>query len=337
MVDTQHWQVSERAAALHADALVWDDHAGFESRPDADLAQVARWREAGVDHLSVNVCFDVIPWQRGLATLAAFRRWFALRPDSYRLADTVDDVLDAKRAGKLAITFDIEGMTALNHDPNMVAVYHRLGVRHMLFAYNLNNEAGGGCHDEDVGLSDFGREVVAEMNRVGMVVDCSHSAYRTTMEAMEVSVDPVVFSHSNPAARHPHGRNIRDDQIRACAATGGVVGVNGVGRFLGDPQARTGTLADAIDHVVSLVGTDHVGIGLDFAFDHDDIDDLLAANPRFWPPAEYGTARAGDVDVAELPRLTETLLARGHAEAEVRAILGGNFLRVARAVWKAPA
>ena len=137
-------------------------------------------------------------------------------------------------------------------------LYHRLGVRQALFADNLNNAAGGGCHDEDRGLTDFGRAVVQEMNRAGMLVDCSHSAYRTTMEAMEVSSAPVVFSHSNPKALWDHGRNIRDDQIKACAATGGVVGVN--------------------------------GLGLDYAYGDVDLAEALSARPHYWPPDQRSLA-----------------------------------------------
>ncbi len=150
------------------------------------------------------------------------------------IAGTAEDVRQAKRAGKLAVAFDLEGMNALNEDLGMVGLYYRLGVRQALFAYNLNNAAGGGCHDQDVGLTDFGRAVVQEMNRVGMLVDCSHSAYRTTMEAMEISNAPVVFSHSNPKAVWDHGRNIRDDpssspsrrRPAACRATGRPAGIS---------------------------------------------------------------------------------------------------------------
>jgi len=135
----------------------------------------------------------------------------------------VAEIDAARAAGKAAVSFDIEGMNALNGRADLVQTYYELGVRHMLFAYNRNNLAGAGCHDEDVGLTDFGREVIDEMNRVGMVVDCSHSGYTTTMEAMQRSSAPVIFSHSNALALADHGRNIRDEQMRCCAAGGGVM------------------------------------------------------------------------------------------------------------------
>ena len=134
--------------------------------------------------------------------------------------------------------FDIEGMGALNGAVSMVELYYRLGVRQMLIAYNLNNDAGGGCHDEDKGLTDFGRAVVREMNHVGMVLDCAHSGIKSGLEAMRLSTKPCIFSHANARALHDHERNIIDEQIKAVAATGGVVGVNGLNRFLGDGTAK---------------------------------------------------------------------------------------------------
>ncbi|MDH3449922.1 MAG: dipeptidase, partial [Gammaproteobacteria bacterium] len=217
----------ENLAKLYREALVWDAHAGVFPDPGVNLNLLDEWRQQGVSYLSINVGFDVMDWQETMATLAAYRRWVLDHGQGFVLVDKVDDIDRARAVGKFALSFDIEGMNALNNDVNMVSVYHALGVRQMLFAYNLNNAAAGGCHDEDTGLTDFGRAVLREMNRVGMIVDCSHAAYRTTMDLMNESSEPVVFSHSNPAAVWNHQRNISDEQIRACAATGGVVGLNG--------------------------------------------------------------------------------------------------------------
>src|SRR5262249_49384447 len=163
------------------------------------------------------------------------------------------DIPAARRAGKMAIGFDIEGMNALDGDAFMVSLYYRLGVRQMLFAYNRNNLAGGGCHDDDHGLTGFCRRGNAESNRTGMLVDCSHTGYRTTMEVLESSAQPVIFSHSNPKALRAHGRNIVDEQMRACARTGGVVGVNGIGLFLPDRDASSKAMVDCICYVADLI------------------------------------------------------------------------------------
>ncbi len=329
--------VAAHAAALHADALVWDDHSGFEPNPLADLDQLRRWSASGVDYLSINVGYDVISWQDTIRALADFRVRLERQPDRYLLVDTADDVLRARAEGRMAITFDLEGMDALNDDLSMVAFYHRLGVRQMLFAYNLNNSCGGGCHDVDIGLTRFGRDVIDEMNRVGMVVDGSHSGHRTTMEAMARSSQPVIFSHSNPAALTAHGRNIRDDQIRACAATGGVIGLNGIGLFLGDTGARSESIFQRIDYVVQLVGPDHAGIGLDYPFPVAglDIDGLLRTKPGVWPAAEgYGTGEYRNAEPEQFPELTELMVRAGYPDDAVRGVLGLNFLRVARTAWR---
>ncbi|HSY85330.1 MAG TPA: membrane dipeptidase, partial [Verrucomicrobiae bacterium] len=130
------------------------------------------------------------------------------------------------------------------------------------------------------------------------------------------------------------GRNIVDEQIRACARTGGVIGINGIGLFLADRQASTKSMVDCICYVADMVGTDHVGIGLDYT--PESLDGLLDANPAYWPASE-GYGQGGPARLAEprqLPEITDMLLQRGWPEADIRKLLGGNFLRVAREVWK---
>lgn len=236
---------------------------------------------------------------------------------------------------RMAITFDLEGANALNVDVSMVSLYYRLGVRQMLLAYNLNNRAGGACHDRDSGLTGFGREVIAEMNRVGMVVDCSHTGHTTTMQIMEMASQPVIFSHSNPWALRAHGRSITDEQIRACAKTGGVIGVTGLGYFLPRRPSAVEAFADCVDYVRDLVGVDHVGVGLDWAPPSPRDRAFYASHRTYWPASEYSAPWSmSSVGPADVRGLTATLVGRGWTEKEVRKVLGENFLRVARAVWK---
>jgi membrane dipeptidase len=329
------WDISEHARKLHSDALVWDAHAGFAYAPDQDLQDLVRWHDSGVDFLSVNVGFDVPPWSTlAIEALSSYRRQLREDPARFLVASTVDDVLRAKEEGKLAVAFDLEGMDALNGDVGMVEIFYELGVRQMLFAYNRNNLAGGGCHDEDVGLTDFGRAVVKEMNRLGMVVDCTHCSYKTSMEAIRVSSSPVIFSHSNARAIRDHERNIVDEQIKACAASGGVIGVTGVGLFIGPDGAKLDDLVRHIDYMVELAGPRHVGIGLDSVFRVSSLNQLFKDQALYWPARQYPEAGTDFVFPEAFPRLTQALLNRGYDEEDVRGILGENFLRLARSIWK---
>jgi membrane dipeptidase len=329
------WGIGRRAEQLHSNALVWDCHAGDSFDPQCDLrADMEHWHKAGVNFLSVNVGYDVPPFS-GLAieALANYRRQIRDNSDLLVLAETVEDVRAAKAQGKLALAFDLEGTDALKGDIGMVEVFHRLGVRQMLFAYNRNNRAGGGCHDEDRGLTDFGRELVREMNRVGMVVDCSHCGFKTTMEAMELSAAPVIFSHSNARALRDHERNIRDEQILACGQTGGVVGVTGVKWFLKPQGAELEDLLRQIDYMTERIGPDHVGIGLDAVLHTSGLGTALPRNRNYWPENQYPNAVSEFFLPEIFPQLTQGLLDRGYSEADIQGILGDNFRRLAENVW----
>ena len=329
-----------QASAIYRDCLVWDDHCGFELQPDAPLEPLLRpWREAGVGYLSINVYFDPRPWSRAIENIAALRHRLPDEAPYCRLVGTVAEIDQARADGQMAVTFDIEGMNALDGRLELVQLYYELGVRHMLFAYNRNNLAGSGCHDEDSGLTDFGRRVIDEMNRVGMVVDCSHCGFKTTMAAMERSSQPVVFSHSNPRALVDHGRNITDEQIKACAQTGGVVGVNGVNLFLGEAEASPAAVARHAAYLAELTGPAHVGISLDYAPTEEgegaeDMAATVAKNRYYWPEDAGYDRPVQFLDIRRLPEVAEELAQVGFDGPEIAGILGGNFRRVAQQVWK---
>jgi membrane dipeptidase len=329
-------EIAAEAARLHQAAIVWDTHAGFSPFSDLDLSFLDRWRRAGASYLGINVGYDVVmPWEETLRCTAHFRRWIELHPDRFLMAERVEDIHRAKAEGRLAIAFDLEGANALDGNIEMIALYYRLGVRHMNFAYNKNNLFGGGCHDVDIHLTPLGRRAVEEMNRVGMMVDCSHTGYTTSMDIMQDSRKPVIFSHSNPRALCDHGRNIRDDQIRACAATGGVIGINGVSTYLGGNEVSVARICAHIDYVADLVGIEHVGIGFDSVLDQDELPKLVQRFPDAWPG--YSVADMVAMRTAQpeqLPQLTAAMVDRGYSEAQVRAVLGQNFLRVATANWQ---
>jgi membrane dipeptidase len=328
-------QLEPGVRELLAGNLVWDNHGCMPLRVDDEtfLPQLERYASSGVDVATVNAGFDAVPWQHTVAMLAHFRRWLSLRPDRYVVVRAVEDIERARREGKLAVNFDIEGGVALNGQLAMVQLYYELGVRWMLIAYNRNNALGGGCQDNDTGLTPFGRSVLDEMFRVGMVPCCSHTGFRTSMEVMERASGPVIFSHSNPLAMSRHYRNIRDEAIRACAATGGVVGINGIGLFLGENDCSTETIVRHIDYVVELVGPSHVGIGLDYVFDQQELIDFIQAHPEMFP-AEQNGPRPRLATPEQIPQIARGLLRLGYSAEQVRDILGANHLRVARQSWK---
>jgi membrane dipeptidase len=320
------------AAKGDGDIFYWDNHSGFGYAGPQDVALLDSWRSAGVNYLSVNVGYDPVPWSTTIRAIAEYTQGVEARTDMV-LCSTVAQIRAARRDGKMALTFDIEGMGALNGDLSMVGLYYRLGVRQMLIAYNLNNDAGGGCHDDDKGLTDFGRSVVREMNRVGMVVDCAHSGIKSGLEAMKLSTRPCIFSHANARALKEHERNITDEQIRAVAATGGVVGVNGVNVFLGDGPGTVELLVAHIDYIAKLVGVEHVGVALDFdPSTGPPLDDATGA--KYWPPRQYPRDTKIDfLPPSVLPVAVRHLTRKGYQESDIRAIMGGNFMRVASQVW----
>lgn len=331
-------EVSPQALEIFKSSIVWDAHSGFMPDERADLSNLKLWKDAGVSYLSIDVGFDLLPWEQTIANLKAFRGWILDHSDEYAIVKTVEEVHQAKCDHRMAVTFDIEGMNALNGRLDMVEFYYRLGVRQILLAYNRDNLAGGGCHGSVDRLTDFGREAITEMNRLGMFVDLSHCGFRTSMQAMEHSSEPVIFSHSNAKSLRSHGRNITDTQIRACAETGGVVGVVGLSAFLCDGEGATMTdLVHHVDYLIRIAGPGHVGLGLDYAFpvENAGIDEIIAANPEYWPVQEgYGKGGVHFLPPEDLVYLVQGLIERGHTDEVIRAVLGGNFLSLAERVWQ---
>ena len=328
--------MDDRARGLHEQSLVidglnisrWGDEEVYRHLAEGGLtaihASLATWegRDRTLDKIG-----------RMYRDFERFRHW--IRP-----VTTVDDITAAKREERVGIFFGFQNSSPLEGNLDMVEVYHRLGVRVMQLSYNDLNYAGAGCYERhDVGLSQFGVELVEEMNRVGMVIDLSHVGHRTTMEAIELSEHPVWFSHANPAALREHVRNKTDDEVRALVERGGVVGANVFPPFLRrGSEATLDDLLDILDHWVRVAGIDHVAIGLDFTENQprEWFEWLMKGKRRDSPVADLelplklprGIERAD-----QFPNITAGLLERGYAPGEVQKILGGNVLRLFREVW----
>lgn len=316
-------------------AIVWDNHGCMPlDKNGRCLDQLRRYRDAGFSMVSLNVGYADTPWQDALLVLSSMRHWIAEHADEYQLISSVRDIAQCKSAGKLGVVFDLESMYPVVEHPVLVQTFYELGVRWMLIAYNRNNAAGGGCLDEDCGLTATGRHIIDEMAKVGMVLCVSHTGHRTALEAIEHSPNPVIFSHSNPFGHTPHPRNIPDDLIRACAKSGGVVGVSGFGPFLGAKSDLPGRILEQLRYVVDLVGPDHVGLGLDFVFDRTELDDAVRTMPHLFPAGFDEPEALQMVPPEALPAIEAGLTRDGLSEQQIRNILGQNWLRIAQRVWR---
>jgi len=234
---------------------------------DEDVT-LPRYKQAGMDFVSLTVNIPQNSLAETVRHISMVKAHIRSRPAVMVFAAGAEDIESAKSAGRLAVGLHFQATEPLDGAIELVQTYYDLGVRHMLLAYNQKNAVGDGCAERtDSGISRFGIRLIQEMNAVGVLVDGSHTGHRTTMEAMEHCRAPFIFSHSNAYALVPHYRNIQDDQIRACARSGGLIGINGVNEFLGDAHASSESMFRHIDYMSTLVGPQYVGIGLDYVKD----------------------------------------------------------------------
>jgi membrane dipeptidase len=309
---------------------------GAHETPNFD-AVLADRAEHGVTFTSVTIASDELSVGDTVRWIAAARRYFASRSEQVVFVDKAADIRAAHAAGKIAFNLHFQGSNPIAGDLSLVEAYRRLGVGHMLLAYNYRNLTGDGCHEPgDAGLSVFGKELIAEMNRVKMIVDLAHTGTRTALDAVAASTQPVIVSHSNSKAVWDHQRNIPDELAKAVAASGGVIGVNGVGLFLSDARSDSSAEAMArhVDHYAELVGPEHVGMGLDSVYDLKFyMEGFARKNMDRYRTGGYfkGTPQFAGVDV--IPRLAGLLLESGWGVADVRGFLGENWLRVLERIW----
>ncbi|WP_327110559.1 dipeptidase [Nocardia sp. NBC_01730] len=320
--------------------FLWEQHCCLPLSPTARISDLARY-PAG-SYLSVNVGYSRQSTADSLALLHRFRR-DAQADGRFRLVRGVDDI----GGETIALAFDLEDSGPLGGVLDNVERFYELGVRSLLPTYNYANAAGCGCLDaDDTGLTAYGRDLVRKLNEVGMFADGSHCSRRTGLELSELSAAPMIYSHSNFAALWDHPRNITDEQARACAATGGVIGINGVGIFLGhnavDERAeRVEAMAAQVEYGAGLVGIEHIGVGSDYSFDGEDFNAELRQNPdafsamyTAWGPLQW-VPPEDLLGAGEVPGLDAALAGRGFSEADRAAVFGGNFARIAGQVWRA--
>jgi len=286
-----------------------------EPRPGAAVIQInfPKMRAAGID--AAFFAIDV-------TTALKNRLAYALDGFGYLLNDLeqsgadacivrrAEDILAAKAAGKVALILAIEHADCTERSLNILRVLYELGVRSIGLTHNVSSWAADGCLEarDGVGLTPFGKQLILEMNRLGMLVDLAHVSPSGFFSALEVTGKPVIFSHGNARALCDHPRNLTDEQLKALAENRGVIGMSYVPYFVAAEHPSLERLLDHIDHVVSVAGIDVVGLGSDF----DGGGTLLT-------------------DAPEVLRITEGLVARGYPEGAIRKILGENTLRVLQA------
>jgi len=327
--------MSPHAATLLDQAIVWESAVGWTPECLAQgPAMLKRFHTSGFTFVSLTIGAD---WDKPEPTLRHFaqqRHWLKAQPEIL-IVESVQDIARAKAEGRLGVGFHLQGAGPLAHEPALLDVWYRLGVRWVIPAYNVRNPLGDGCHEpSDAGLSMLGRTFVEEANRVGMLLDLSHAGVQTSLDVIAHSTKPVMFSHSCVRAIKNHERNVNDAQIRALAARGGVIGINSIGAFLTeDNRSGVDALVRHIDHIVQLVGPQYVGLGLDVVFYQDFMTQLFDAGPLM---AQRGYPRPpwADVKPEELPVLVDALLRLGLDDAAVLGILGQNFLRIAAQNWQ---
>jgi membrane dipeptidase len=352
-----HMDYLTAARALHRRALIVDTHCDttmrlsqpgwdFGRRHDIGHVDIPRLREGGVDALFLAVW---APKPRGPGEgirearqqLDVIRQTVQRFPEDLMLARTAADIERASHAGRIAILIGIEGGYFIEESLDVLREFHALGATYLTLTHAWHTEwaDSSGVHEplapRHHGLTDFGREVICEMNRLGMMVDLSHASDETFWQAVELSKAPVVLTHSSCRAVNPHRRNATDEMMKAVADVGGVVQINFSAAFVDadfpsftprpfeniakealirdpapDHTTPLGTLADHFEHAIALIGPEHVGIGSDFD--------------------GAGHLPAGLEDCSRLPNLTAELLRRGIREDDLTKILGQNVLRVMR-------
>ncbi len=290
-------------------------------------------------------------FERAVDDVMFFHLMARLHPNVL-VAVTADDIRRARMEGRAAFFLCAQDGDWIGRQLHRIEALYRLGLRVMLPVYNATNHIGAGCLDrEDSGLTRFGERVVDECNRLGLLLDGAHVGRRTTLDMMERSSRPVVFTHANVDQLCPGPRNVTNEQIRACVATGGVIGVSNFGPFLltddRDEQPSVDDLVTHIDYLAQMTSsTRHIGIGTDMSLGTYPLHAPEPWGAPAYAPAGARYARLITADVRSPRRalrdfncypqvlnLAERLLARGYRDEDVHGILGGNFLRVFEQVW----
>ncbi len=294
-------------------------------------------REGGVAAVHVTISYHEL-FRETVANIVRWNRCFERYPQLIRRAGSAADVLRAREEGRTAIVFGLQNPSSIEDDIGLVEVLHQLGVRFMQLTYNNQSLLASGCYEaEDGGLTRMGRQVVAEMNRVGMVVDMSHSGERSTLEAIVASSRPIAITHANPGFWHPAKRNKSDAVLKALAASGGMLGLSLYPHHLKDGSACTlESFCEMAARAADLMGVDHLGVGSDLVQGQPDSVVEWMRNGRWSKQTDYGEGSAVSpgfpppvpwfADNTGFATIAAGLARAGFSQDEVLKIMGGNWL-----------
>ena len=337
--------ISERAAALHRDALVID---GSEAAPMTP-AHFDRLQKGGIHALNITVIKNMAAdFNDGVLHIQDMLETIQTYPNRLALVRTTQDIRQARSEGKIGVILGLQNARPIMNDLRYLRILHTLGVRIIQLTYNERNLLGDGCVEKaNGGLSRFGRAAVKEMNRLGVVVDASHCCEQTTLEAIEESELPIAITHANAKALSPSPRNKTDRVLKLLAERGGVIGaVTWAPIAYSDPQKRPGRkdFFANIDYLVQKAGIDHVGIGSDNGEGEtrEEYEAMFKHGAGTYPEITAvlgswygweGRMVEGMEQVTVFPEITEELLKRGYKDDDVRKVLGGNWLRIYGQSW----
>ncbi|MDG1867514.1 MAG: membrane dipeptidase [Yoonia sp.] len=311
-----------------------------------DNLQYANWSEkifrqmraGGVDAVHVTIAYHE-NFRETVLNIEQWNRWFEQYPDLICQAHTAADIDAAKAAGRTAIIFGFQNPSPIEDDIRLVEVLHRLGARFMQLSYNNQSLLATGCYEaEDPGITRMGREVIAEMNRVGMVIDMSHSADRSTIEAAEISTRPIAITHANRASWHPARRNKSDEVIHAVSSRGGMLGFSVYPHHLaGKSDCTLDSFCTMIAEAANTFGAEHLGIGTDLCQDQPDSIVEWMRVGRWTKKIDYGEGSASDAGFPPMPswftdnrdfdNIRNGLLETNLTSTQVDGIMGDNWYR----------
>ncbi len=323
-----------QAQNLHRDLLVID---GLQySKWDRSLFE--QMQQGGLSAVHVTIAY----WENTKETLRNIGQWnrlFEQHDDLIMPVKSAADILRAKELGKVGIIYGFQNCSPIEDDFTLVEIFHQLNVRFMQLTYNNQSLLGSGCYEaDDGGITRFGKVVIQEMNRVGMVIDMSHSAERTTLEAIEYSTRPITVSHANPTFFHPALRNKSNTVLKALAQTDGLLGFSVYPMHLKNgSDCSLSEFCHMVAQTAELMGVDHIGLGTDLCVNQPDAVVHWMRNGRWSKETDYGEGSAPQPawpkplswlrNSSDFPNLTQGLLAQGFITEEVAQIMGQNWLK----------